>query len=70
MTTENDNSEAPTLEELYPQLSDEELEEAEENLRRYVAAVYRVHCRLYGDEDARDELETLTEQRRNDEIEG
>lgn len=46
MSTNSDNENVPTLKELYPELSNDELKEAEENLRRYVAVVLRIHDRL------------------------
>ena len=36
----------PTLRDLYPDLTDEELEEAEENLQGYLNVVLRIYERL------------------------
>ena len=36
----------PTLRDLYPDLTDEELEEAEENLQGYLDVVLRIYERL------------------------
>lgn len=41
----NENA-APTIRNLYPQFSDQELREAEENLDRYLALVLRIFERL------------------------
>ena len=47
MPYESDNKNGPpTFGELYPELSDEELKEAEENFRRYVAFLGRLYKRL------------------------
>jgi hypothetical protein len=35
-----------TIRDLYPEMNDEELAEAEANLRRYVAVIVRIHDRL------------------------
>jgi hypothetical protein len=53
-----------TLRELYPNLSDVQLEEADENLRQYVALVLRVLERLKLDPDAWTHFEALTASRR------
>jgi hypothetical protein len=37
---------SPTLRDLYPNLTDAELQQAEENLERYLAVVLRIHERL------------------------
>jgi hypothetical protein len=37
---------APTLRDLYPNLTDDELREAEENLARYLELVLRIYKRL------------------------
>jgi hypothetical protein len=54
-----------TLRQLYPHLSDSELEEANENLRQYVALAIRVFERLELDPDAWARFEALTVSRRN-----
>lgn len=69
MSDKNDNQTIQRLRELYPDLSEEEVEIAVENLRQYVAAVYRVHRRLYADPHAREELDRLTAERVDDGME-
>jgi hypothetical protein len=54
-----------TLRQLYPHLSDSQLEEANENLRQYVALAVRVFERLELDPDAWARFEALTVSRRN-----
>jgi hypothetical protein len=43
------NQEPPTIQQLYPQLSEAELKVAEENLTAYLALVLRIHARLEQD---------------------
>ena len=42
----------PTLRDLYPDLTDEELEEAEENLQGYLDVVLRIYERLEAERTA------------------
>jgi len=53
-----------TLRQLYPQLGDSQAEEADENLRQYVALALRVFERLELDTDAWLHFEVLTASRR------
>lgn len=48
---------------LYPNLSSEELEEAKENLRQYVAVALRVFERLESDPKAMERFEALLDSR-------
>jgi hypothetical protein len=54
---------APTIDELYPQLSPDEWREAQENLRRYGALVARVARRLQHDPDGVAALAKLMDER-------
>lgn len=42
----NDSSHIPTIAELYPHLTPEEQQEAEENLTRYLEAVLQIYNRI------------------------
>lgn len=53
-----------TLRQLYPRLSDSQVEEANENLKEYVALALRVFERLELDPDAWARFEALTASRR------
>jgi hypothetical protein len=53
-----------SLRQLYPNLSDSQLEEADENLRQYVALTLRVFERLERDPDAWRRFEALTASQR------
>jgi phosphoglycolate phosphatase-like HAD superfamily hydrolase len=55
----------PTIRELYPRLSEEQLKEAEENLERYVELTLRVYDRIRSDPSACAEFQSLTAWRRN-----
>jgi len=44
-----DKKPAPTIRDLYPNLSDHELAEAEENIERYLALVLRIYERIQTD---------------------
>lgn len=44
-----DSTKSITIRDLYPELSPEEIEEAETNLKRYVAALLRMAERLRGE---------------------
>lgn len=48
---DNNVSRVPTLAELYPELRPDELAEAEESVRRYVAVVARIADRLHSEAD-------------------
>jgi hypothetical protein len=63
-TTPPNLEEERTLRQLYPHLSDSQLEEANENLREYVAFALRVFERLEVDSDAWERFEALTASRR------
>ena len=61
MATHQDPSpRRPTLGELYPQLTDEQLARAEENLRRYLANAVRIYRRLERDPEAMARFRALT----------
>jgi hypothetical protein len=51
---------APSLHNLYPHLSSEELHLAEENLDRYVELTLRMYERIIGDPEAYAQFKTLT----------
>ena len=51
----------PSIKDLYPELNDEELKEAEKNLKRYADLVLRMYRRISSDPVALQELEKLTE---------
>jgi len=53
-----------TIKDLFPGLSPEELEEAEENLRRYFAFVARLYDRIASDPLELERLRALTEEYR------
>lgn len=53
----------PSFRELYPNLNDTELAEAEENFARYLEVVLRIYDRIQGDSDAMERLRALTESR-------
>ncbi len=63
-TTPPNPEQGRTLRQLYPDLSDSQLEEANENLREYVAFALRVFERLEIDPDAWRRFEALTASRR------
>jgi hypothetical protein len=54
-----------TTKALFPGHSLEELEQAEENLRRYIRIVVRVHEYLYADEERYSKFKALTGQIRS-----
>ncbi len=54
------NSDTPTLGELYPGLSADELAEAEENLDRYIAVVVRIQDRIWSESAADARIRGLT----------
>lgn len=51
----------PTLRELYPTLSEEELKEADINLQRYLEVCLRIYERLLADPEAYARFEALTQ---------
>ncbi len=53
----------PAIRDLYPQLSDAELQQAEENLDRYIALVWRIYERVQQDPEAYAAFKTLTASR-------
>lgn len=57
-----------TLRQLYPHLTDSQLEQANENLKEYVAFALRVFERLEVDSDAWERFEALTASRRKPNI--
>lgn len=46
------NPAAPSLRDLYPEMNEAELRQAEENLERYLALVLRIFDRVRGDPQA------------------
>lgn len=54
-----------TIRDLYPDLDDEQLKEAEENLERYLKVVLRIYNRVRQDPEAYAQFKTLTASRRN-----
>lgn len=58
----------PTIRELYPQFSEEEQKEAEENLKLYVELALRIYERISKDLKSSAQNETLTGQDRTDKI--
>jgi len=59
-----------SLRELYPKLTDSDFEEADENLRQYVALAWRVFERLERDPEAWARFEALTADHEKSTIEG
>ena len=57
---------SPSIRDLYPQLSDEDLRNAEERFDRYIALVLRIYERLCSDPDAYQRFEDLTHPREDD----
>lgn len=55
-----DKDSAPTIRELYPHLSDEQLREAEDNMEQYLALALRVYERIAADPAAYAQFRTLT----------
>jgi hypothetical protein len=49
-----------TIRDLYPDLDDEQLKEAEENLERYLELTLRIYNRIRQDPDAYARFKTLT----------
>lgn len=60
MSTPKQIDQQISLRELYPDLSEQELEEAEENLERYIELVLRIHERIRLDPKAYAEFKALT----------
>ena len=58
--TDNTHQDAPTVEELYPDLSAEDCVIAEQNLTRYVALIARMSERIASDPDALARFRQLT----------
>lgn len=53
-----------TVKELYPNLNEEELEEAEDTLDRYIDLAVRMYKRIKADPEAHAEFIALTDERR------
>jgi len=51
------NPKVPTIRELYPNLTGEQAQEAEENLRRYLRVVLRIYARIHFARDPSDNLD-------------
>ena len=51
------------ISDLYPDLDDEQLKEAEENLERYLEVVQRIYNRIRSDPEAYARLQSLTASR-------
>ena len=61
MQNEKSSKEHPvTIGDLYPNLNDEQLKEAEENLERYLELTLRIYNRIRLDPDAYARFKTLT----------
>jgi hypothetical protein len=54
----------PTLKELYPTLTDNQLKEAEENLDGYLEIVWRIYQRVSSDPEAYEKFKALTASRK------
>lgn len=63
------NTKAPTLEELYPELNEEQLKEARENLDRFALLLWRIAKRLASDPVALAEYKRLTGGAKDDKTE-
>lgn len=50
---------APTISELYPHLSEEELRDAEDNLAQYLSLALRIYDRIAADPEAYAQFRTL-----------
>lgn len=50
----------PTIKDLYPDLTDEQLTEAEENFDLYLEVIWRIHQRIRSDPEAYSHFKTLT----------
>jgi hypothetical protein len=59
-----------TIRDLYPHLSEERLQEAEENLERYLEVVLRIYERIQADPEAAACLRSLTASKRMPTMEG
>ena len=59
-----------TVRDLYPDLTDEELQVAEENLERYLELKLRVYERILGDPEAYARFKALTASRTQSSMEG
>lgn len=54
----------PSLRDLYPHLSEEQLKEAGENLNRYLEVALRIYERICGDPESYAQFKALTVQER------
>jgi len=54
-----------TIRNLYPDLNEEELKEAEENMERYLELVLRIYERIRGDPEAYSAFKALTALKQN-----
>jgi hypothetical protein len=61
MTNENNSKREPSLAELYPNLTPEELVKAEENLDRYLQIVLRIYKRIKADPEEYARFRALTD---------
>ena len=59
----SDKEEHITIRDLYPHLNEEQLEEAEENLERYLELVLRIYERIRNDPEAYSAFKALTASR-------
>lgn len=64
----SENKANPTIADLYPQLNEEQLKEADENLREYVALALRIYERICSDPEAYAEFKALTRKERHSSI--
>jgi len=60
-----DSEAAVTIRELYPELDDEQLKKAEENLERYLELAMRIYERIRNDPDAYAQFKALTDSSQN-----
>ena len=59
-----------SIRDLYPRLNDEDLKEAEENLKQYVELELRVYERIFADPEAYARFKALTASRTQSSMEG
>jgi hypothetical protein len=52
---------APTIRDLYPDFTDEQLAEAEDNLEQYLLLMLRIYERIHGDPESYARFRALTE---------
>jgi hypothetical protein len=65
MQTGSSKGQDITIRDLYPHLDEEQLEEAEENLERYLELVLRIYERIQKDPEGYSAFKALTASRQN-----